>query len=356
MSALAQTSSTARWQPGPRAVGKWLLVVGLIIVGMVTLGGLTRLTGSGLSITEWQPVTGVVPPLSEHGWQVEFAKYQHIPQFVRENRWMGLSDFKTIYWWEWTHRLLGRLLGAVFILPFLWFAGTGAIVRRDVPRMLLLFGLLALQGFIGWWMVESGLDKRVSVSQYRLAIHLGAAVLLLGAVLWVALDYLRNRPVRALATPGLPRASLALPFVGLVYVQILLGALVAGLHAGLIYNTWPSMDGRIFPEGALARVPWWLNVFENPGLAQFDHRIGAYLVTLAAVLLWMEGRRAKLTGSARRSGNAVLHATLFQVVLGIATLLTQAPLTLAALHQLSAAALFAVAVWHAFERRYAAIA
>jgi cytochrome c oxidase assembly protein subunit 15 len=356
MSTLVVSSSANRWQPSSRAVGLWLLAVALIIVAMVTLGGLTRLTGSGLSITEWQPVTGVLPPLSDHGWQIEFSKYRHIPQFVRENRWMALSDFKQIYWWEWTHRLLGRLLGAVFLVPFLWFAWTGAIARRDWPRMVVLFLLGAMQGFVGWWMVESGLETRLSVSQYRLAIHLGTAILLLGAVLWIALEYLRVRSPRA-PTPSSSRrrSSLAVvAFVGLVYVQILLGALVAGLHAGLIYNTWPSMDGRIFPESAFFSSPWWINFFENPGLAQFDHRIGAYLVTLAAVALWIEGRKSKLPGQVLASGTAVLHLTLLQVILGVATLLAQAPLLLAALHQLTAALLFCAAVWHAFERRYAA--
>src|SRR5215470_5888024 len=178
--------------PGPRAVGLWLFSLAAIVLCMVTLGGLTRLTGSGLSITEWQPVMGVVPPLTDSAWATEFAKYQRIPQFVRENSWMTLSDFKAIYWWEWAHRLLGRLLAVAFVVPFAWFAWTGAIVRRDWPRMLTLFLLGGLQGAIGWWMVESGLETRVSVSQYRLAIHLGAAVLLLGALVWIGLEYMRR--------------------------------------------------------------------------------------------------------------------------------------------------------------------
>jgi cytochrome c oxidase assembly protein subunit 15 len=355
MAIATATSSSDRWQSGPRAVGVWLIIVALIIVAMVTLGGLTRLTGSGLSITEWRPVAGVVPPLTGQEWQAEFASYQHIPQYIRENRWMSLADFKTIYWWEWTHRLLGRLLGFAFIVPFGWFVWKGAIRSRDWPRMVLIFALGGLQGFIGWWMVQSGLETRISVSQYRLAIHLGAAILLLGAVLWSALEYL-HRPINSEERASRTGWRWAAAFVGLVYAQMLLGALVAGLRAGLIYNTWPSMDGRAFPEGAFFSKPWWINFFENPGLVQFDHRAGAYLVTLSAMALWFAGRRAKLSGMARVSSTAVLHMTLLQVALGIVTLVTQAPLALAALHQLAAAALFCTALWHTFERRYAIIA
>ncbi len=339
-----------------RAVGIWLLLVALLIAAMVTVGGLTRLTGSGLSITEWHPVTGVVPPLSTHSWAEEFAKYQRIPQYRLENPHMSLADFRQIYWWEWTHRLLGRLLGAAFLLPFLFFVGTGAISRSDLPRMLGLFALGGLQGFVGWWMVESGLETRVSVSQYRLAIHLGVAIVLLGAILWTALDYLRSTsplpPAKdvpsAVRTRG---AAWALAFVALVYVQMLLGALVAGLHAGLIYNTWPSMDGRLFPEAPFFAKPWWLNFGENAGLAQFDHRIGAYLVALSAFALWVAGRRAGLAGMARVSSDVLIAVTGLQIVLGIMTLLNQAPIALAALHQATAVALYASAVWHAHALR-----
>lgn len=329
-------------KPRRKAVGYWLLAVALIILGMVTLGGLTRLTGSGLSITEWQPVSGVLPPLTDQAWQSLFVKYQHIPQYAHENRWMTLADFKTIFWWEWTHRLLGRLLGVAFFVPLVFFAWTGAITRKDLPRMLILFALGGLQGFIGWWMVESGLETRVSVSQYRLAIHLGTAVLLLGAIVWIALEYLALDEGKRDRAPGKRQGATAWVFLGLVYVQMLLGALVAGLHAGLIYNTWPSMNGHFAPETPFFAKPWWINFFENAGLAQFDHRIGAYLVTGAAIYLWAQARHVL-------SAHAVLAVTWVQVALGIVTLLWQAPLPLAALHQLTAALLFCVATWHAFE-------
>jgi cytochrome c oxidase assembly protein subunit 15 len=343
--------STASTRPASRtqAVAIWLFVVALLIAAMVTVGGLTRLTGSGLSITEWHPVTGVVPPLSDGAWQAEFAKYQRIPQFRLENPHMDVAAFKAIYWWEWSHRLLGRLLGFAFLLPFLYFAATGAIARADFPRMIGLFALGGLQGFVGWWMVESGLETRVSVSQYRLAIHLGVALILFGAIVWTALDYWRG-PLRhasrdtSSVNGGGNLFPWALAFAVLVYLQMLLGALVAGLHAGLIYNTWPSMDGRAFPEHAFFHQPWWVNFGESPGLAQFDHRVGAYIVALSALALWMASRRANV---ARTSANTVLAVTGFQIVLGILTLLNQAPVTLAALHQATAVALFASAVWYA---------
>jgi cytochrome c oxidase assembly protein subunit 15 len=370
-----------------KAVGIWLLLVAALIAAMVTLGGLTRLTGSGLSITEWHPVTGVIPPLGEQAWAAEFEKYRRIPQYRLENPHMDLADFKAIYWWEWSHRMLGRLLGVAFLLPFIFFMATRAIARADLPRMLGLFALGGLQGFVGWWMVMSGLETRVSVSQYRLAIHLGVAIILLGALLWAALDYLQGvfpppragevssaarrrgdfppspwslSSGRALRGPGggTPPASggrklssWSLAFVALVYVQMLLGALVAGLHAGLIYNTWPSMDGRAFPEHPFFDHLWWRNFGDNPGLAQFDHRVGAYAVALGALALWFSGRRAGVTGDARRSSNVLLAITGLQIVLGIVTLLSQAPVALAALHQATAVALYAASVWHAHALR-----
>ena len=325
-----------------RAVGFWLLAIALVILGMVTIGGLTRLTGSGLSITEWKPIMGAIPPLNQAEWQDAFTKYQRIPQYMVENRGMSLEAFKGIFWWEWIHRFLGRLLGVLFFVPFVWFAATGAIRKRDWPRMLLLFALGGLQGFIGWWMVTSGFEVRTSVSQYRLAIHLGAALLLLVAILWIALEYLRAAPERGNAKRGIA-------FVALVYVQMLLGALVAGLHAGLIYNTWPDMNGRVLPEDAFFSVPWWINFFENPGLAQFDHRIGAYIVAGFAAFIYTRG--IKLNGYAKASAKAVAIITAFQIFLGVTTLLLQAPEWLAAAHQVTAALLLCAAVWHAYELR-----
>ncbi|HEX3674325.1 MAG TPA: COX15/CtaA family protein [Rhizomicrobium sp.] len=340
------------WNPGPRAVGLWLLGIALVIACMVTIGGLTRLTGSGLSITQWDPIMGVIPPLSTAAWMDAFHKYQQIPQYILEHQGMSLDAFKGIFWWEWTHRLLGRVLGVVFFVPFAWFAWRGAIKRAQIPRMVVLFLLGGVQGFVGWWMVESGLETRVSVSQYRLALHLGVAIILFGAILWTAFEYLRPKPAVARAAPF---ANWTLGFAGLVYFQMLLGAIVAGLHAGLVYNTWPSMDGHFFPDAVWFVKPWFLNFFENAGLAQFDHRMVAYTVAIAAVALWLRGRRAKLAGPARTSGDLVLGFTAFQIVLGILTLLNQAPTALAAAHQATAVALFSAALWHGYELRRASL-
>jgi cytochrome c oxidase assembly protein subunit 15 len=328
-----------------RAVAFWLFAVALVILGMVTIGGLTRLTGSGLSITQWDPIMGAIPPLNQAAWMEAFAKYQRVPQYMVENRGMTLEGFKGIFWWEWTHRLLGRLVGVLFLVPFLWFAWVGAIRRADWPRMLLLFALGGLQGFIGWWMVSSGLEVRTSVSQYRLAIHLGAALLLLVACLWIGLEYLRDKGGRG-------DARRAYAFAGLVYFQMLLGALVAGLHAGLIYNTWPDMNGRVLPEDAFFSAPWWINFFENPGLAQFDHRIGAYIAAGFAAFIYARG--IKLGGYAKASAKTLAIVTVCQIFLGITTLLLQAPEWLAAAHQVTAALLLCAAVWHAYELRASA--
>lgn len=327
-----------------RAVGIWLLVVAAMIAAMVLVGGLTRLTGSGLSITQWQPISGVIPPISDEAWESEFEAYKQIPQYRLENRGMSLGEFKGIFWWEWSHRLLGRLIGFVFLVPFLWFAWRGSIPRSGYRRMVGLFALGGLQGVVGWWMVMSGLEVRVSVSQYRLAIHLGVALILFAAIIWTALQYLHPKPPGATAAP---QARLAKWFAGGIYLQMLLGALVAGLHAGLIYNTWPSMDGRFGPENPFFHQPWWINVFENAGLAQFDHRIGAYLIFFAAVALFWMAR--KLKGAQKISAHTVLGITLLQIALGILTLLHQVPVALAALHQITAVALFAAAIWHAYE-------
>jgi cytochrome c oxidase assembly protein subunit 15 len=343
-----EIASAPAISPSRRAVGWWLIIVAALIAAMVIIGGLTRLTGSGLSITEWRPVTGIVPPSTELGWQHEFAKYQRIPQYRLENRGMTLAQFKSIYWWEWTHRLLGRLIGVVFLLPFLFFAWTGAIGRKAIPRMLTLFALGGLQGLIGWWMVQSGLETRVSVSQYRLAIHLGAALLLFAAVFWTALEYLHASLLQS--TGHLRYRGVA--FAILVYLQMLLGALVAGLHAGLIYNTWPSMNGRVAPEHPFFGIPWWSNFFDNPGLAQFDHRLGAYAVAASALALWWIAVRENLKGPALVSVYAIVFIATIQIALGIGTLLNQAPLVLSALHQVTALTLFAASLWHAFELRH----
>jgi len=335
---------TASFWKTRNAVGLWLVTVSVVILFMVIVGGLTRLTGSGLSITEWQPIMGALPPLSEQAWAEAFDKYKQIPQYAQENAGMTLEGFKDIFWWEWGHRFMGRFLGLLFALPFLWFAVSGAIARKEWPRFVILFGLGGFQGLLGWWMVQSGLETRVSVAPYRLAIHLGAAVILLGAMVWTALDYLR--PAKTGWATRLP-----LVFIALIYLQIILGALVAGLDAGLIYNTWPDMNGRFTPPDAFYYSPWWHNFFENPGLAQFNHRMLAYIIAGVTVAIYMGAIKQPNKSAAKNTGKFATMLVTVQIFLGIVTLMLQAPLGLSALHQTAAALLFCLAVWHAHEMR-----
>jgi len=328
-----------------RAVRLWLYVVAAVIFALVVVGGSTRLTGSGLSIVEWRPVTGTVPPLGDAAWQAEFAKYRNIPQYQQINRGMSLSEFKTIYWWEWTHRLLGRLVGVVFLLPFLWFLWRGWIEREWRPRLWGIFALGALQGGVGWWMVYSGLADRVSVSQYRLATHLTLACLILVAVLATAT---RLSPHAAAVVPRRIRVS-AGALVALVLVQIYLGALVAGLHAGLIHNTWPLIDGAFIPaaKDLLFETPLWRNFFENTLTVQFNHRMVAYLLLVVAMAHALDVTQSGRGGRPLVGATLLAALVMAQAALGIATLLMQVPLALALAHQALAAAVLACATIHA---------
>ena len=320
----------------------WLFAVAALVVVMVSLGGATRLTGSGLSITEWKPIMGALPPLSAADWQEAFEKYRQIPQYKQINRGMSLDAFKTIFWWEWGHRFLARLVGVAFLVPFLVFLGLGYIRRSLVPRMVGLFALGGLQGFIGWYMVASGLSERVSVSQYRLALHLGLAFVILGALVWTALT---------LGDEGKPRQPRrwwkgGVLLLAVAFLQVELGALVAGMKAGLAYNTWPWMDGQLVPKGLFVMQPWVLNLFENAMTVQFNHRIMAYVLTgLVAYQLWRVTMGTS-TPAQRTSALALGVLTLVQVALGIWTLLAQVPLSLGLVHQFGAAILFVTAVWH----------
>ncbi len=330
---------------GTSAVRVWLLAVAALVFLMVTVGGATRLTGSGLSITEWKPIMGVIPPLTEADWQEAFAKYRQIPQYTQLNRGMSLEAFKAIFWWEWGHRFLGRLVGAAFLVPFVVFVALGYVRRSLVPKLAGLFLLGGLQGAIGWYMVASGLSERVSVSQYRLALHLGLAILILGALIWTALSLEENRAAHRASSKVRFGAGL---LSSLTFLQILLGAFVAGMKAGFGYNTWPLMDGQLVPAGLFIMEPWYANLFENAMTVQFNHRLAAYLLTAAA--LWQAWATMRENGPGslwmRRSAAILAGAVLLQVVLGIATLLAQVPLSLGLLHQAGAAAVFAIAVWH----------
>jgi cytochrome c oxidase assembly protein subunit 15 len=345
MAAMAHSQTLDRARPDDARdlarIRAWLLVVAALVFVMVSIGGATRLTGSGLSITEWQPIVGTLPPLSQADWVEAFAKYRQIPQYEHVNRGMDLEAFKVIFWWEWAHRFLGRLIGAAFLLPFIYFLAAGRISRGLAAKLAGIFALGALQGAVGWYMVRSGLADRIDVSQYRLALHLGLAILIFGALVWVVLS-LDGRRLQARTTYAVAAGGIVL----LVFVQVLLGALVAGLKAGAGYNTWPLMDGRLVPSGLGAMQPWYLNLFENAMTVQFNHRVVAYALVLAT--LWHAWDAMRRSDGARSKGSAVVlaFAVLAQATLGVWTLLAQVPLALGLAHQAGAAAVFGIAVWH----------
>lgn len=322
----------------------WLFAVAALVFVMVSVGGATRLTGSGLSITEWQPIMGALPPLSDAAWQEALEKYRQIPQYQHVNKGMSLDAFKRIFWWEWSHRFLARFVGVAFLVPFLILLATGRIARPLVPKLAGLFALGGLQGAIGWYMVASGLSERISVSQYRLAVHLSLAIVIFAGLLWIAMS-LGPRDARSQGLPAFYRRSAAW-IAGLVFLQIVAGAFVAGLKAGNDYNTWPLMDGQLVPTGLGVMSPWWANLFENATTVQFNHRMLAYVLTalvawhLWSVLAQTHDRRVRLSGLALGS------AVVAQVVLGIWTLLAQVPLSLGLAHQAGAVTVFGLALWH----------
>jgi cytochrome c oxidase assembly protein subunit 15 len=308
-----------------------------MIMAMVVVGGATRLTHSGLSITKWQPVHGVVPPLSDLQWQEEFAGYQQIPEYQQLNQGMTLDGFKAIFWWEYAHRLLGRLIGVVVLLPLIFFWATRRLEPALKPRVAAIFLLGGLQGAVGWWMVASGLADRTDVSQYRLATHLMLACVILAYVLWTA----RGLSPTSIAS----RASLrlvALIIVGVTFLQIFMGGLVAGLDAGMTYNTWPLMDGALVPGGLFLQQPWWRNLFEAVATVQFDHRMGAYALWVLVVAHAWQCR------TYRQASSAWLLAVFVtaQAILGISTLLYAVPLPLALAHQFGAVIVLSAAVVH----------
>lgn len=333
----ANPSPTAR---STRLISTWLFAVCALIALMVIVGGATRLTDSGLSITEWRPVTGAVPPLSDADWASEFEKYQRIPEYEIVNQGMSLEAFKRIYWWEWGHRFLGRLVGAAFLLPLIFFAATGRVGRALGLKLAGLFVLGGLQGALGWYMVKSGLADRIDVSQYRLAAHLGLAVLLFALMFWLALSVRAARPAER--HPPLFWGAIALAVA--VYAQMLLGAFVAGLRAGRAYNTWPLMEGRFVPEAYFGANPGFADLFESFAAVQFNHRIGAYLVAAGALWFYVAARKTPTEGPAR----VVLAAVLLQIGLGIWTLLLVTPLALGLAHQAGALIVLAAVLYAAY--------
>jgi cytochrome c oxidase assembly protein subunit 15 len=338
MTATHQTASV-------HAIRVWLLAVAVLIAAMVLVGGATRLTESGLSIVEWKPVIGALPPLSQTDWKQAFEGYKLIPQYSQLNAGMTLSDFKTIFWWEWSHRLLGRAIGMVYLLPFLYFLWRGGMTAELKRRLWLIFGLGALQGAVGWWMVASGLSERVEVSQYRLATHLVLALLIFAAIVWT-LRRLGERPP-LLVSSRMKVTSAVLVVV--TFVQLYLGALVAGLRAGLVYNTWPAIDGGFIPSSARLwfEAPWWRNLFENTLTVQFEHRMTAYALFFLAVLHALDVLRANAPRAAMNGALWLLAVVTLQAVLGILTLLNHVPILLALSHQAVAIGVLTLAVLQA---------
>jgi cytochrome c oxidase assembly protein subunit 15 len=327
-----------------RQVATWLLFCAAVIFGMILLGGVTRLTNSGLSMVEWKPLMGIVPPLSEQAWQETFDNYRLYPEYRKVNRGMSLDDFKSIFMFEYLHRVLGRLIGVLFALPLLYFAWRGAIRPGLMPRLWLLFFLGGCQGLLGWYMVKSGLVDNPRVSQYRLTAHLGLAVAIYAYMLWLAFELLftsRARPPAAGSSLG--RWSLVL--VGLLFLMILSGGLVAGTRAGFAYSTWPLMGDSFIPRGLYAGTPAWLDMFEDITTVQFNHRMFAYLLVLLigafAVVVYRSGRG----GRAPLAVSLLLLALAVQVVLGISTLLLHVPVALAAAHQGGAMLLLTAALY-----------
>jgi heme a synthase len=337
-----------------RAVGVWLWCLAALVFAMVLVGGATRLTESGLSIVEWKPVTGVFPPFSEADWQAEFAKYKTIPQYQQLNQGMSLDAFKAIYWWEWSHRLLGRVIGAAFLLPFLWFLWRRAFDRRTGLALGGIFALGAVQGGVGWWMVASGLTEGIRVSHYRLAFHLTLACMIYVALVWAADRLLHAPALHAPPEAGEGRGASrrlrwsAAALLVLVVAQIYLGALVAGLHAGLVYNTWPLINGSFIPAAAdlLFNQPLWRNLFENHLTVQFEHRMMAYTLFALALFHALDARRFG-PGMLATGAGFVAVAVLVQAGLGIMTLLFSVPIELALAHQAMALVVLTAATLHA---------
>lgn len=334
------TTPTEKQRSARPAIRIWLYAVAILIFAMVIVGGATRLTDSGLSITEWKPLLGAIPPLSNTDWLSAFEKYQQIPEYQQINKGMSLGEFQFIYWWEWSHRFLGRFIGIAFAIPALFFWLTGRLEKPLRPKVLVLFVLGGLQGALGWYMVKSGLVDRVDVSQYRLAAHLTLAVLIFAAILWVAfgIGHKKRKPF------NVPFGLATVTIVSLILLQIALGGFVAGLDAGQGYNTWPMMDGAFIPDGLAVMSPWWKNLFENAMTVQFNHRMVAYIIV---IFVFIHSAR-QMAGQCRAGSSALglMIVALVQMALGIATLLYQVPIDLALMHQAGALVLLAIALWH----------
>lgn len=336
------TTGSLRDDSRLRPVRAWLMAVAALIALMVLVGGATRLTESGLSIVEWKPVTGTLPPLTQAHWNEAFEAYKAIPQYRELNSGMSLDEFKTIFWWEWSHRLLGRVIGLVYLLPFLWFLWSGVLGSELKKRLWVIFGLGGLQGAVGWWMVASGLTKRVEVSQYRLATHLVLALVIFAAIVWTLRQLTNRAPVAANRRLRITSAVL----LGLTFLQIYFGALVAGLRAGRVFNTWPEIDGAFIPSAArlFFEEPWWRNLFDNVLTVQFEHRMTAYALLALAIWHAVDAVRSRADKAVINGALWMVAAITVQAMLGILTLLYQVPIDLALAHQAMALVVLTLSV------------
>jgi len=331
-----------------RKVALWLFILCGLVFAMIVLGGVTRLTGSGLSIVDWRPIMGALPPLSSEAWEETFELYKQSPEFQKINPYMEVGDFKSIFWLEYLHRLLGRLIGIAFLVPFLYFLWRGYIRKRELPKYGLMFVLGGLQGLLGWYMVKSGLIDNPRVSQYRLTAHLVAALVIYAYMFWIALSLLNGKNSARPHPWYVPTLLLAT----FVTATIISGGFVAGLDAGLVYNTFPMMGGYWVPPDVFTLTPLWRNFFENMAAAQFNHRLLAVTTFILIVSWWWFARKADMPERVRPGVNALLHTALLQVALGITTLLLVVPVPLAAAHQAVAVLLFTVVLYLCHALRY----
>ena len=334
-----------------RSIATWLLICCATIFGMIILGGVTRLTGSGLSMVEWAPIMGILPPLNQAEWQEAFRLYQQFPEYQLKNFHMSVDDFKSIFWFEYGHRLLGRTIGILFLLPFLYFLFRGKIGKTLTPKLVALFVLGGLQGLMGWYMVKSGLVNDPHVSQYRLVAHLSLAVIIYAYMFWVALDLLYPNVDQQAKTQNSKAARLSLIITGIIFVTLLSGGFVAGTHAGYAFNTFPLMDGRLIPAGLFEMSPLWKNFFENIVTVQFNHRVMATLLFFSIPAFWWSVRNTPQESHVYTGANLLLAALALQITLGISTLLLVVPVTIAAAHQAGAVILLTASVFLSHQLR-----
>ncbi len=338
-------SSTISTNANHKAIATWLLACCTVIFGMIILGGVTRLTGSGLSMVEWAPIMGILPPLNQAEWQETFLLYQQFPEYQLKNFHMSLEDFKSIFWFEYGHRLLGRSIGIIFLLPFLYFLFRGKIEKSLTPKLITMFILGGLQGLMGWYMVKSGLINDPHVSQYRLTAHLGLAVVIYAYMFWVALGllYPKINDISTRLDNNIGRLSLII--TSIIIITILSGGFVAGTHAGFAFNTFPLMNGKLIPDGLFEQTPLWRNFFENIVTVQFDHRVLATILFIIIPVFWFKAGKIELQPLARTGTHLLLAALALQITLGISTLLLVVPVALAATHQAGAIVLLTTALF-----------